>query len=976
LIVIAVVGSAMPAVAVSPNTPGTTPPDTPVTTPADPVTDPDLLVAIDAALADGRPDDRVPVEVLTDATNSVAAMVRSLGGVVTGSVPGEVVQAAVPADQVSVLAGSDDVGFVREPQLVTRPPNQLRTRREIGPGFGPVVGQNVALTNAVAWQVAGIDGSVKIGIIDYFDLGLWNPVENGPVPDVSHRFCRDTSPDPELCLPANHDGINDGDGFEHGVAVAQVVRDIAPAAEVFIASAATVSDLQAAIDWFAANSVTIVTRSLGAAYDGAGDGTGPLARVVDSATAKGMVWFNSAGNDAADAYARVVVGDLTATGGYVDFDNGTGVDTLLRISGDCVLLDGIRWSDWDKSSALRTDYVVEVWAPQSNPDVSHGENYNPTDLVLLGTIDGNQSQGAPPLEGADDAICPPNTFGFAKGIAYLRVQSKRGTSTAGGPDVLEVGLGTGFLELGRSQAPYSAAKPVVDSRSPQLIAVGAIDPANGTGSPEAVAAYSSQGPTNDGRIKPDVSAPSCIASTLYPTCFNGTSAASPAAAAMAALLLDAGVALSGAPLAAAVKHFTVDRNVATGSLAAPDGPDTKYGVGQIVLPAPPTAAPPVGPAAYQALTPYRALDTRVASPVGPAHLIGALRPYGIVDLALAGVGPVPAGATAVAVNLTSTDSVVSSYIQAVPYLRVPFGTSSTLNIATAGAVKANFAIVPVGAEGKISIYSVSGGNVIVDVLGYFAPTAETTSAGRFIGIDPVRTLDTRTTNLVPSGWVPHQPNGESVVVPVPATVPSVGVSAIVLNVTATDGISSGFLRAEPTGTVPSTSTVNFVAGTSAANTVIVPLGANGTVSVFTSTAADIVVDVTGYITNGAAPAASTGRFVAIGTGRAYDSRETPAGPVPGGGIRTVPLTGLTAPAVPAGAVAISINLTAAEEVASGFLTAFPAGGGLPPTSTLNYLAGEPIANGALLKLSASGALDVFAFTQSSVIIDVNGYFTG
>lgn len=944
--------------------------------------DPALRVEVDAALDQPNPGHQtVAVEVIATSTASVAAAVAALGGSVTGGVLGEVVQAEVPADHVAALALRVGQAVVRSPRLVTHPPGQRRMRPElgpeVGPGFGPVVGQNVGLINASAWQAAGIDGSVKIGIIDYFDLGLWNPPENGPVPDVGHRFCRDTSVAPELCDPANNNGINDGDGFEHGVAVAQVVRDVAPGAELFIASAGTVSDLQAAINWFASNGVQIVTRSLGAAYDGAGDGTGPLAAVVDSAAAQGMVWFNSGGNDAADGYARAVAGDLAATGGYVDFDNGPNVDTWLRVSGSCVLLDGIRWNDWDKPAELRTDYTVEVWAPVSNPDATHSETFNPADVVILATFDADQGSGAPPLEGVDDVICPSNAFGFAKGISYLRIHRKAGSPTAGAPDIVEVGLSDGFLELGRSQAAYSAAKPVVDSRNPQLIAVGAVDPANGTGSPQAIGAYSSQGPTNDGRIKPDVSAPSCVASTLYPTtCFNGTSAAAPTVAGIAALLLDAGVALPGVTLAAAVRHFAADRNAANGSLAAPDGPDNKYGTGQVLLPSAPTVAPPVAPAAYQPLTPQRVLDTRVANPVGPANLIGALRAYGIVDVPIAGVGSVPGAATAVAVNITSTDTIGSSYIQAVPFLRTAYGTSSTLNVASPGAVTPNFAIVPVGVDGKISIYSVPGGNIVIDVLGYFLPTTPTVAAGRFVAIDPVRTLDTRTAQLVPAGWVPHQPNGESVIVPSTPSVPTTGVSALVLNVTATNAAQSGFLRAEPTGTVPSTSTVNYTLGTASANTVIVPLGADGSVSIFTNTASDIVVDVTGYISSVAAPTSAAGRFVALVTGRAYDSRNTPAGAVPSGGIRTVQLAGLAAPAVPVDAAAISINLTAADEAAAGFLTAFPAGGTLPPTSTLNYVAGQPVANGALLKMSAGGALDVYALNQSSVIVDINGYFTG
>ena len=950
--------------------------------PSDPITDQTLRNQI-AALAHSRSMrvDAVPtiaVEVLTSYSADVEQAVRRLGGVVTGAVAGQVVQARMPVVHVGDLALTDGVSFVRAPKLVTRPPTLAAGRRsEVGPGFGTTVGQNVALTGADGWQAAGVAGAVKVGVIDYFDLGLWSAAEEGPVPDAAHRFCQDSSGSPQnICAESNNAGINNGDGFEHGVAVAQVVKDMAPAAELFLASTGTVSDLKAAIDWFAQNGVRIVTRSLGAAYDGPGDGTGPLASVVDYATSRGITWFNSAGNDAADGYARITVAkDLSATGGYIDFDNGPGVDTYLRISGRCVLFDGIRWSEWGVPPKERTDYVVEAWAPVSNPDLAHDENYNPTDLAPVPLLGGDQiqSSGAPPLELADATVCAPNSFGFANGIIYIRIKRKANTPTSGPLDTLEVALGSGFVELHRSQAPYSAAKPVVDSANPGLIAVGAIDPANGSGSPDAIAYYSSQGPTNDGRIKPDVSAPSCLTSTIYPSCFNGTSAASPTAAGMAALLLDAGVALAGAPLAAAMRHFTFDRPF-NGGIAPPDGPDNKYGSGQIRMPTVPAPAPAVMAAAYHPLTPLRLIDTRIPTS-DPAQ--GVQRPYGILDVTMAGVGGVPADASAVAINITSTEAVGTGFVQAIPYLRSAYGSSSTLNIVIGGATRPNFAIVPIGAEGRISIYTVPGGNVIVDILGYFSPTGATVAAGRLVPIDPVRVLDTRSTNLVPAGWVAHKPAGEAVVVPAAANVPTTGVSALVLNVTSTESVGDGFLRAEPTGTSPLSSTVNYRKNTDAANTVIVALGADGTASVFTNNVSHIVVDVTGYITDASAPIAAVGRFVPMPTTRAYDSRNPPETVLGLNGTRTVPLTGFAppAPVVPAGATGISINLTAADEAGSGFMVAYPSGGSRPSTSSLNFVTGQPVANGALLKLSAGGALDLFTNQQTGFIIDVNGYFT-
>ena len=136
---------------------------------------------------------------------------------------------------------------------------------------------------------------------------------------------------------------------------------------------------------------------------------------------------------------------------------------------------------------------------------------------MLLVLNDPQTGGAPPLEAADFGI----HVGFGESL-FLRIHADAHYSPSA-PDTIEVATFFGAIESGRQSASYSAAKPVVDSRNPSLIAVGAIDPANGA---TGIAFYSSQGPTNDGRIKPDLSAPSCVSSTVYaPGCFNGTSAA-------------------------------------------------------------------------------------------------------------------------------------------------------------------------------------------------------------------------------------------------------------------------------------------------------------------------------------------------------------------------------------------------------------------------------------------------------------------
>jgi hypothetical protein len=749
------------------------------------------------------------------------------------------------------------------------------------------------------------------------------------VPDEHHRRCIDSS-------GAGYCPMSTGaEGEEHGVAVAEVIRDIAPNVEFFLATVGTAADLLTAIDWFAANGVVIITRSLGAAYDGPGDGTGPLAAVVDHATTKGITWFNSTGNDAAGAYGRFTEG--TDANGYVDVQAGPGFDSMLRIQpgmyGYCLGLDGVRWSDWGKPASQITDYQLEVYI----------------DGLLYETLEQRLVDGEPIL-GQDYYLpCTSN-------VLSMRIRRAGGGDTTG--DVVEIGLFAG--DLAQFSVGYSAAKPVVDSRSPALVAVGAIDPPAGG----AVGFYSSQGPTNDGRIKPDVSAPSCVTSSIYFPCFNGTSAASPSAAGIAALLYQRGLAATGVPLAALVKHLVIDMGAV--------GPDNAFGAGRVTLPPPPPAALDARPAQYVPLAaPSRILDTRAASTT-PGARVGPHPQFTILDLPI-GV----AGATAAAISIVSVDSIAPGYVQALPKLQGNLAAASNLNVATSTQVQPNFAIVPIGVDGSITLYLNAGGNVVVDLLGSFKPAeTPTVAAGRFVAVDPVRVLDTRpeSTGPVPPEFAPHKPvAGETVrVTGIPA-----GASAAVVNVVADQAAGSGFLRTQPTGaTGLSTSNGNFVAGLASGTLSIVPVGPDGTISVYTNQATHLVVDLMGYITGNAAASSPVGLFVPLSPTRAYDSRTPPATVHPSLSTKVVQMTG---PTIPTGASAVSMNLTADAAAAPGFLTVFPADHPLAPTPTasnLNYPTFDPRANAGMVRLSTVGTLNALVNQTTHVIIDVNGYFTG
>jgi hypothetical protein len=533
----------------------------------------------DRGTARTSPD--VPVELLVDGDDTaVRREVRAAGGRITGSLPDAVVQAVVPADVVDALAALPEVTEARLPRRVNRPEPEPEPDAIVDPpgerteSFGAVTGQAPLATRAEAWFGAGYrGGGVKVGVIDFFDLRRWNESEHGPlpIPGVT-MFCRDTDQFvTSYCSGPNT--INSAQGEAHGVAVVEIVKDMAPDAQVFIATVSTVSDVVAAIDWMAASGVRIITRSLGAAYDGPGDGTGELADVVDYAASRGMVMFNSAGNDAAGKYTWVDVPSSLGPNALVTFRNGSTELPVTGLTSGCAWLDGVRWStqSWSSPGGLwggvRANFQLEVSSAQGGPVL----DLFAAPLPYTGTGSSGRN-----LAAADAFPCSDRA-------TTLRLRIRKLTAATSGPaQRLEVGLTFGTFADGRDwRADGSAAKPVVDSRNPLLLAVGAVDPPFGV----QIAGYSSRGPTNDGRVKPDIAAPAGVYSSIYsPSCFSGTSAASPAAAGMAAVLLGAQPGLSPAALAAQMRGNVLD-------LGAP-GTDNAFGAGLIRLPPPPGIGSP------------------------------------------------------------------------------------------------------------------------------------------------------------------------------------------------------------------------------------------------------------------------------------------------------------------------------------------------------------------------------------------------
>jgi hypothetical protein len=215
-------------------------------------------------------------------------------------------------------------------------------------------------------------------------------------------------------------------------------------------------------------------------------------------------------------------------------------------------------------------------------------------------------------------------------------------------------------------------------------------------------------------------------------------------------------------------------------------------------------------------------------------------------------------------------------------------------------------------------------------------------------------------------------------------VPETGVSAVILNVTATDATAPGFVTVWPAGGgQPVASNLNVErVGQTIPNLVIVPVGANGAVSLFALKSLNLIADVLGYFTDNTAPDSDQGLFVPLNPNRILDTRAVPQR----GGLYTSEVVGTYRAdlqvagrgGVPdSGVAAVIANVTATNATAPGFVTVYPAATNQPVASNLNVdHIGQTIPNLAVARLGYLGRASLYSLTSLDLLFDVAGWFTG
>jgi hypothetical protein len=245
-----------------------------------------------------------------------------------------------------------------------------------------------------------------------------------------------------------------------------------------------------------------------------------------------------------------------------------------------------------------------------------------------------------------------------------------------------------------------------------------------------------------------------------------------------------------------------------------------------------------GSTKFSPLPPKRLYDSRTAwAPKLAANQTQAIKVIGVA-------GGAPAGATAVAVNLTAVNASAQGFLRAFSCDQTSSSDVSNVNF-MAGETRANSAIIPVSAAGTVCVQSRVATDVTLDINGYFSSEA----LYQFTPLNLVRLLDTRstTTSLNPLTKGQRLGSGQVAKIKVAGVrgVPA-DAKAVALNLTATEALVDGFVTAYPCGALPDVSTLNAgPARHAVANGAMVGLNSAGELCVFTARPTHLVIDISG-----------------------------------------------------------------------------------------------------------------------------------
>ena len=419
---------------------------------------------------------------------------------------------AVHKNKVQVSVPASQIQSIADLPFV----NYVRSPRV--PYKDVVVSEGVEVINASKMHSMGFNGSgVKIAIIDLGFSGYMSKLGTELPESVTVKSFRQ--------------GGDIEAGENHGTAVAEIVYDVAPNASLYFINFDSDIEFASAVDYAISQNVDIISMSVNW-LAGPFDGTGDITEIVDNATSNGITWVNSAGNYAQRHWEGKFNGNIDNLTYFVPDDE---LNSLGYLSPGSFVAVFLSWDDWPVSYQDYDLYLI-----------------NEKGMIINESVN-DQSKGYPPYEGL--VLYIPKLDNYS--LAIHRYSATRDVNFE---------LYSVFHNL-QYKVPSSSLGIPADARD--IITAGAT-----RWSDDALELFSSRGPSNDGRTKPDLVAPDGVSTATYGSkSFYGTSASAPHTAGAAALLLSANGSLTRQQVKDALESGAKDLGI--------EGKDNETGAGRI-----------------------------------------------------------------------------------------------------------------------------------------------------------------------------------------------------------------------------------------------------------------------------------------------------------------------------------------------------------------------------------------------------------
>jgi subtilisin family serine protease len=432
-----------------------------------------------------------------------------------------------------------------ELQQAIATPGVVRLRAPRAARTHGIISEGVDAIEAVPWQSfvpptgLPLGRAAKVAVIDAGFLGH-EALLGDDLPDsvTTAVFCP-SGGDTDGCNSASFADML------HGSAVAEIVHDVAPNAELLLLVVDLVvgfnNNVRQALEFAAAEGADIVTMSIGSDRDNR-DGSGPGCAAANQLPGQGMVFTVSAGNSGdrcEHEHYDFVRSGISPGGSFGEFQFFP--DKLDPILNEFILPQGegvqigLQWNAFGGPPPDDFDLLLACDLDGDGLDLFDPDDFDPKDPAHFSGDFQCGDFGSEPRE----EVFFQNTTGSALECGYAVIEFDPANCPHGANTQFDTFLTVdSCLDMEENTSSFTVSHP---ADCTGVTAVGAVCVFD-----NQLEFFSSQGPTLDNRIKPELCAPDNTSGVSFGnslSCslangFPGTSAAAPHVAGSLALLLE------------------------------------------------------------------------------------------------------------------------------------------------------------------------------------------------------------------------------------------------------------------------------------------------------------------------------------------------------------------------------------------------------------------------------------------------------